>query len=103
MRETVACGRWRREDLSAAGWKAVFSVAERSAAGRGKVWCVGVFGCVAGKEKWSCCLGEGERPWLRGRRRSWLSSEEVGERLRGENGGLCGEESPAGKGDGFPG
>jgi hypothetical protein len=27
-----------------------------------------VFGCVAGKEKWSCCLGEGERPWLRGRR-----------------------------------
>jgi hypothetical protein len=41
MRETVACGRWRREDLSAAGWKAVFSVAERSAAGRGKVWCVG--------------------------------------------------------------
>ncbi|PNT34349.1 hypothetical protein POPTR_005G009001v4 [Populus trichocarpa] len=41
MRETVACGRWKREDLSAAGWKAVFSVAERSAAGRGKVWCVG--------------------------------------------------------------
>jgi hypothetical protein len=26
-----------------------------------------------------------------------------GERLRGENGGLCKEESPAGKGDGFPG
>jgi len=41
MREIVACGRWKREDLSAAGWKAVFSVAERSAAGRGKVWCVG--------------------------------------------------------------
>jgi hypothetical protein len=41
MRETVACGRWRREDLSAAGWKAVFSVAERSTARRGKVWCVG--------------------------------------------------------------
>jgi hypothetical protein len=29
MRETVACGRWKREDLSAVGWKAVFSVAER--------------------------------------------------------------------------
>jgi hypothetical protein len=29
MRETVACGRLKREDLSAAGWKAVPSVAER--------------------------------------------------------------------------
>ena len=35
----------------------------------GKMGCVwGVFVCVAGKEKWSCGLGEGERPWLRGRR-----------------------------------
>ena len=29
MRETVACGQLKREDLSAVGWKAVPSVAER--------------------------------------------------------------------------
>jgi hypothetical protein len=29
MRETVVCGRLKREDLSAAGWKAVPAVAER--------------------------------------------------------------------------
>jgi hypothetical protein len=29
----------------------------------------------------------------------WLREE----RLRGENGGLCGEKSLAGEGDGFPG
>ncbi|KAJ6977239.1 hypothetical protein NC653_029213 [Populus alba x Populus x berolinensis] len=33
VRETVACGRWKREDLSAA-----LSVAERSTAGREKIW-----------------------------------------------------------------
>ncbi|KAJ6869440.1 hypothetical protein NC651_034241 [Populus alba x Populus x berolinensis] len=26
MWEAVACGRWKREDRSAAGWKASFSV-----------------------------------------------------------------------------
>jgi len=36
----------------------------------GKMGCVwGVFGCVAGKEKWSCGLGEGEKiSPVRGRR-----------------------------------
>jgi len=87
LRAGRRCSRWLREAPLGGG--------------RSGAW--GVFGCVAGKEKWSCCLREGERPWLRGRRRSWLWSVEVGERLRGENGGLCGEESPARKGDGFPG
>ncbi|KAJ6950364.1 hypothetical protein NC651_004129 [Populus alba x Populus x berolinensis] len=34
--------------------------------------------CVAGKGKWSCCLGEGERPWLRGEDlggEGWLEKE----------------------------
>jgi hypothetical protein len=43
MRETVACGRLKREDLSAVGWKAVPSVAEEGVlevgAAAGKLQC----------------------------------------------------------------
>ena len=41
MKKTAACDQLKMEDLSAAGWKSAFSVAERSAAGKEKVWCVG--------------------------------------------------------------
>ena len=75
MRETVACGRWRREDLSAAGWKAVFSVAERSAAvagsaGGGLSLAVAVFVLVWRKqaEAMACLCGEDAAARLLGRR-----------------------------------
>ena len=75
MRETVACGRWRREDLSAAGWKAVFSVAERSAAvagsaGGGLSLAVAVFVLVWRKqaEAMACLCGEDVAARLLGRR-----------------------------------
>ncbi|KAJ7011924.1 hypothetical protein NC653_002121 [Populus alba x Populus x berolinensis] len=60
VRETVACGRWKREDLLAAGWKAALSVAERSTAGREKIWYVaGCSGVSLEKENGAVVLEKG--------------------------------------------
>ncbi|KAJ7009960.1 hypothetical protein NC653_000618 [Populus alba x Populus x berolinensis] len=55
VRETVACGRWKREDLSTA-----LSVAERSTAGREKIWYVaGCSGVSLEKENGAAVLENG--------------------------------------------
>ncbi|KAJ6968831.1 hypothetical protein NC653_036719 [Populus alba x Populus x berolinensis] len=60
VRETVACDRWKREDLSVAGWKAALSVAERSTAGREKIWYVaGCSGVLLEKENGAAVLEKG--------------------------------------------
>ncbi|KAJ6962962.1 hypothetical protein NC652_001557 [Populus alba x Populus x berolinensis] len=60
VRETVAYSRWKREDLSAAGWKAVLLVAERSTAGREKIWYVaGCSGVSLEKKNGAAVLEKG--------------------------------------------
>ena len=55
VREIVACGWWKREDLSAA-----LSVAERSTAGREKIWYVaGCSGVSLEKENGVAVLEKG--------------------------------------------
>ena len=55
VREVVACGRWKREDLSA-----TLSVAERHIAGREKIWYVaGCSGVSLEKENGAAVLEKG--------------------------------------------